>query len=520
MAAGEKDAGSTAYLVVRRDDGFGDVFLLTPGQTCTLGRAPGNRVVLKDDLCSRVHAEVAYAGGRWRVHDLNSTFGTKVNDKALNGGDHELAVCDEIHLGHTDLMFVEDLDQLPDLSLLPLFDAAGGDDADGDEDDDQLPDLPPLLPLPDAAGGDDDVESDEDDDQPTAAGGDDDAESKAYLVVRCDDSYGVAFPLKPRQTCTLGRAPTNRVVLRDDQCSRQHAEVAYVNGRWHVRDLSTNGTRVNGEALDGGERELAVGDDLHLGRTHLVFVENRNQLPDLPPPPDAAEGDDADGGEDDDQPTAIRVNAVRDALMHWMWRHGDTLRRPPVHSTPLLSFLKRLRIPETKWFGAMSKCCHYIEDLVVACLEVLLPLAGARAEPVVNKVAGGKSHDLLTLGQRVKILEELDADISRGFWRLPYVKTPSYAGAGEEPRLLGPEGVAVLRTLLQMRNDFAHGRCDKDQAEKEKFAQEFPQAVAWLCQSLLVNAARAVESRTEPEDFPTRLEQGQPPVEPEVPPGT
>ncbi len=32
-------AGPTAFLVVRRDDGFGDVFPLTPGQSCTLGRA-------------------------------------------------------------------------------------------------------------------------------------------------------------------------------------------------------------------------------------------------------------------------------------------------------------------------------------------------------------------------------------------------------------------------------------------------------------------------------------------------
>ena len=72
-------AGATAYLVVRRDDGFGDVVSLTPGQTCTLGRAATNRIVLKDDLCSREHAEISIAGGRWRVRDLNSLNGTRVN---------------------------------------------------------------------------------------------------------------------------------------------------------------------------------------------------------------------------------------------------------------------------------------------------------------------------------------------------------------------------------------------------------------------------------------------------------
>src|SRR5947209_9553321 len=65
-------AGATGYLVVRREDGFGDVFPLAPGQSYTLGRATTNRIVLKDDLCSREHAEVSDRAGRWRVRDLNS----------------------------------------------------------------------------------------------------------------------------------------------------------------------------------------------------------------------------------------------------------------------------------------------------------------------------------------------------------------------------------------------------------------------------------------------------------------
>ncbi|HZT82695.1 MAG TPA: FHA domain-containing protein, partial [Gemmataceae bacterium] len=72
-------SGASAYLVVRRDDGFGDVFPLAGGQRYTLGRAPTNRIVLKDDLCSREHAEVYHARGRWRLRDLNSLNGTRVN---------------------------------------------------------------------------------------------------------------------------------------------------------------------------------------------------------------------------------------------------------------------------------------------------------------------------------------------------------------------------------------------------------------------------------------------------------
>jgi Nif-specific regulatory protein len=108
-------AGTTAYLVVRRDDGFGDVFPLVAGQTYTLGRATTNRIVLKDDLCSREHAEVGYSAGRWRVRDLNSLNGTRVNNIRLDG-EWELTPHDDVYLGRTHLLFVEDMNQLPDVS--------------------------------------------------------------------------------------------------------------------------------------------------------------------------------------------------------------------------------------------------------------------------------------------------------------------------------------------------------------------------------------------------------------------
>jgi Nif-specific regulatory protein len=105
---------ATAYLVVRRDDGFGDVFPLTAGQRYSLGRAVTNSIVLKDDLCSREHAEVYQANGRWRLRDLNSLNGTRINREPLKG-ERELVVRDAVDLGRTTLLYVEDMSQLPDL---------------------------------------------------------------------------------------------------------------------------------------------------------------------------------------------------------------------------------------------------------------------------------------------------------------------------------------------------------------------------------------------------------------------
>jgi transcriptional regulator with GAF, ATPase, and Fis domain len=111
------------------------------------------------------------------------------------------------------------------------------------------------------------------------------ADGTAFLVVRRDDGFGDVFSLAAADRYTLGRAATNRIVLKDELCSREHAEVFRSNGSWHVRDLnSLNGTRLNSERLTG-ESELTPGDDVHLGKTHLLFVEDMSQLPDVPTEP-------------------------------------------------------------------------------------------------------------------------------------------------------------------------------------------------------------------------------------------
>jgi Nif-specific regulatory protein len=110
----------------------------------------------------------------------------------------------------------------------------------------------------------------------------------AFIVARRDDGFGDVYPLHAGTRYTLGRAPTNRVVLRDDLCSREHAEVFPVEGGWHVRDLgSLNGTHLNGEQLRS-DRPLRPLDEVRVGRSRFLFVDEMGQLPDLPraaPPP-------------------------------------------------------------------------------------------------------------------------------------------------------------------------------------------------------------------------------------------
>ncbi len=104
----------------------------------------------------------------------------------------------------------------------------------------------------------------------------------AYLVIKRDDGFGDVFPLHPNQRYTLGRATTNNIVLKDDLCSREHAEVSFSDAHWHLRDLSSlNGTRLNGQRIET-DAVFKPRDEMEVGRTCLLFVEDMGQLPDVP----------------------------------------------------------------------------------------------------------------------------------------------------------------------------------------------------------------------------------------------
>lgn len=105
-------APTAAFLVAKRNDGFGDVYPLQRGVTYGVGRSPKNRIVLPDDLCSRDHAELAYAEDAWYVRDLESLNGTRINGKSLRG-DQELESGDEVQFGRSKFLFIYDMSELP-----------------------------------------------------------------------------------------------------------------------------------------------------------------------------------------------------------------------------------------------------------------------------------------------------------------------------------------------------------------------------------------------------------------------
>lgn len=96
----------------------------------------------------------------------------------------------------------------------------------------------------------------------------------AYLVIREGTHWTDVFRLVPGQTVTIGRAPTNQIVLKDERCSRSHAELFMSEGEWVLRDLeSRNGTLVGNQRVQH-EWVLRAGDVIHIGRSQLVFVHS------------------------------------------------------------------------------------------------------------------------------------------------------------------------------------------------------------------------------------------------------
>ncbi len=108
------------------------------------------------------------------------------------------------------------------------------------------------------------------DPQPSIAGTQLLAASRATLTVRLPDGRVRTLALS-RDPLTIGRHPTNQLVVDVPTVSAEHAIVEYRAGVYHLVDRgSRNGTFVNGQRID--EIDLKDGDLIRLGETGSTAV--------------------------------------------------------------------------------------------------------------------------------------------------------------------------------------------------------------------------------------------------------
>ncbi len=182
------------------------------GSTLNVGRHPSNDLVLADERASRFHALLELGPRGWRVRDLGSKNGSSLNDQPLED-EQPLRPGDQLCFGGRSRW-----------KVLRLTERG--------EQDDCVPtaDLPP--------------------------------EAEPRMSLRAvDDGQQIEFG----GLLTIGRHPSNGLVLDSELISGHHAVIAFREGRWRLRDLgSRNATSSGGRRLQGW-RDLVVGQRIRFG---------------------------------------------------------------------------------------------------------------------------------------------------------------------------------------------------------------------------------------------------------------
>ena len=104
----------------------------------------------------------------------------------------------------------------------------------------------------------------------------------AYIVIQGPGHEGTTLPLREGIT-SLGRLPSNDVILLGDLVSRHHSRLLFFDGRASVQDMgSHNGTWVNGERVS--TKPLEPSDVVRVGNFRVGFHIGKPDTTSPPPP--------------------------------------------------------------------------------------------------------------------------------------------------------------------------------------------------------------------------------------------
>ncbi len=135
------------------------------------------------------------------------------------------------------------------------------------------------------------------------------ADDVAFLLTWDGSTWRDVVRLRHGHVTTIGRSATNRIVLQDEACSRNHCEVFFSEGEWRLRDLSSrNGTTLRGRAVSG-DALLHPGDVISIGACRLAFTTSLDE----PPTPPA---DSQSAPERETSPSQPAVTAREPSILH------------------------------------------------------------------------------------------------------------------------------------------------------------------------------------------------------------
>ena len=100
------------------------------------------------------------------------------------------------------------------------------------------------------------------------------APDKAMVVVHRGANKGSRYLISEERT-SIGRSPESEIFLDDVTVSRSHAVIERNGSVFALNDLgSLNGTYINNQSLKTAP--LTCGDEIQIGKFHLIFISARN----------------------------------------------------------------------------------------------------------------------------------------------------------------------------------------------------------------------------------------------------
>src|SRR6266480_3237028 len=97
----------------------------------------------------------------------------------------------------------------------------------------------------------------------------------ARLIPNCE-GVGLIMRELGGDFVTIGRAPSNQIVVDHPSVSAQHAVLLRTGISYSLKDLnSTNGTQINGDCVT--DAELKDGDSIRFGSRHRDFCRSLSQ---------------------------------------------------------------------------------------------------------------------------------------------------------------------------------------------------------------------------------------------------
>ncbi|QJW96594.1 sigma 54-interacting transcriptional regulator [Frigoriglobus tundricola] len=214
---------------------------------------------------------------------------------------------------------------------------------------------------------------------------------RARLTLEGGDCVPSSLDLSPTgQPVTLGRSRDNTIVLRDELASRLHAKIYFEDGRWHVRDFGLNGTRVDGQRVNGSI-ELADGQRVRIGEVVLKIVLE----PKTPPRPVK------------DAPATMPVNAKTEGPHNATKVHEIPPERQAPGDPPPEQAAKQLRVDE------LTALCKFMTGAVEAKTPHDLTTFALRAilNQTAAKLAGYLSLDPEDPGPKIVMPESAAIDV-------------------------------------------------------------------------------------------------------------